>query len=479
MSADLILPQGVSVLAATSGAGGQSGDYTATGLSAGGTWSAGSNTGAFAYSYPIAVPPAIGGSVPNVDLSYNSASQDARTEGTNDQSSWLGDGWSSSDNYVERTYKSCSDVSGSGAPDQDGDQCWAGQILTLSLNGQSTPIVYDDDTKTFRPAEDDATTKIEDLAGASNGTKNGEYFRVTENGVQYYFGLNRLPGWSTGSDETKSAWTVPVYNAHGGVNDCPDGSFADTACALGYRFNLDYIVDLHNNAMAYYYAPEIGFYGADLKNTAVSYVRGGTLARIDYGMTASSIYSGTAPEQIMFDATAERCFAGLPAANTCSESQFTATNSNYWPDVPIDLNCVSGATNCTTYAPTFWSRKRLTSITTRVQVGGATKNVDRYDFTESFPDGGDHAPNLWLDSIKHTGLDTLGVPAGATSPATQTPTTSFDPPLQLQNRVGTSTGVLSGTYPTGCFPSGRRTRRCGPRTGRRTRPACRPPAKPW
>ncbi|WP_158712634.1 MULTISPECIES: polymorphic toxin-type HINT domain-containing protein [Streptomyces] len=420
------------VMAATSAASGPSGDYSATNLSPGGSWSIAGNTGAFTYSYPITVPPSIGGTVPNVDLSYSSSTQDARTEGTNNQSSWLGDGWSSTENYIERTYKPCKDDSSSGAPDNDGDQCWAGQILTLSLNGTSTDIVYDDSTKTFRPADDNATTKIEDLSDTSNKTANGEYFKVTSDGVQYFFGLNHLPGWTSGKEETKSVWTEPVYHAHSGVTDCPDSTdFAATACTLGYRFNLDYAVDTHGNATAWYYSPETGYYGAAKKDTAVDYTRGGTLSRIDYGITSSTIYSGTAPEQILFD-TAERCIPGTPSGNTCADTQFTAANAAYWPDVPVDLNCTSGS-SCTNHSPSFWSRRRLTSITTQIQTGGATKQVDKYTFTQSFPDGGDHAPTLWLDSIQRTGLDTLGGAAGSTS----TPAVNFDPPLQLPNRVGT------------------------------------------
>ncbi|MCE3032426.1 polymorphic toxin-type HINT domain-containing protein [Streptomyces sp. CMSTAAHL-2] len=421
------------VLAATSGTSGPSGDYSATSLSPAGTWSMSGNTGSFTYSYPINVPAAIGGDAPQVALAYDSSSQDARTEATNNQSSWLGDGWTSTENYIERTYKSCKDDSSSGAPQNDGDECWAGQILTLSLNGTSTEIVYDDATKTFHPAQDDADTKVEEVTGTTNGTDNKEYFKVTEGGVQYFFGLNRLPGWSDGKDETKSVWTEPVYRAHSGVSSCPDGTdFAATSCTLGYRFNLDYAVDTHGNATAWYYSPEAGYYGADMKDTAVSYTRGGTLSRIDYGMTASTIYSGTAPEQILFD-TAERCIPGTPSGNTCADSQFTVANAAYWPDAPVDLNCTSGSTNCTNHGPSFWSRRRLTSITTQIQTGGVTKQADKYTFTQSFPDGGDHAPTLWLDSIQRAGLDTLGGASGSTS----TPAVSFDPPLQLPNRVGT------------------------------------------
>ncbi|WP_285681362.1 hypothetical protein, partial [Kitasatospora phosalacinea] len=97
------------VLAATSAPDGSSGSYSATALSPTGTWSAGGSTGAFSYSYPLNVPAAIGGATPNPELSYDSSSQDGRTSGTNNQSSWLGDGWGTSESYIERSYKNCGD----------------------------------------------------------------------------------------------------------------------------------------------------------------------------------------------------------------------------------------------------------------------------------------------------------------------------------------------------------------------------------
>jgi len=423
------------VIAADSGVSGSSGTYSATSLSPGGTWSASGNTGGFDYSYPIQAPPAVGGLAPQVNLTYDSSSQDARTEGTNDQSSWIGDGWDSTDNYVERTYEACSDDTSTGAPTGDGDECWDGQQLTLSLNGSSTQIV--DDNGTFRLAQDSATTKVEMLTGANNGTADGEYFKVTENGIQYFFGLNELPGWASGDTATQSAWTVPVYEAHSGVSACPSSTtFGSTSCVLPWRLNLDYVVDTHGNAMAYYYTPETNYYGADMANTAVAYTRGGTLSRIDYGMTASTIYSATAPDQIVYS-TAERCIPGQPtSADTCADSQFTVANAAAWPDVPVDLNCASGS-SCTNHGPSFWSRKMLTQITTQVQSGGATHQVDQYTLTQSFPTNGDNAPTLWLDGISHQGLDTLG----GTAAASPKLAVSFDPPDQLANRVGTIPGM--------------------------------------
>ncbi|MGW6704231.1 RHS repeat domain-containing protein [Streptomyces sp. NPDC054956] len=425
---------GATVLAATSAPDGAAGSYSATSLSPAGTWSGGGSTGALNYSYPVKVPTAIGGSTPDVSLGYDSSSQDGRTSGTNNQSSWVGDGWSSNESFIERTYKGCADDKTSGAPVGALDRCWAGQVLTLSLNGSSTQIVYDGTT--FRPAADSATEKVERLflsGGAANGTYNGEYFRVTENGVQYYFGLNRLPGFTSGKQETNSVFTVPVYGAHTG-DPCHAATYAASSCVQGYRWNLDYVVDTHDNAIAYYYAPETNYYGANGQNTGVAYTRGGHLSRIDYGMTASTVYAGTAPEQIVFEVT-ERCVPGSPAGAVCDDAHFTAANASWWPDVPLDQNCAQGA-SCTSHGPSFWSRKRLASITTQVQVGGATQQVDKYSFAQSFPDGGDHAPTLWLSNIKRTGLDTS---AGGGDELLSLPVTSFDPPAQKPNRVGTIT----------------------------------------
>ncbi|GLW69993.1 hypothetical protein Kpho02_22920 [Kitasatospora phosalacinea] len=267
--------------------------------------------------------------------------------------------------------------------------------------------------------------------GASNGTYDGEHFRVTENGIQCWFGLNQLPGHRSGRTETKSVCTEPVYGARAG-DPCHGATFAASSCTQGWRWNLDFVVDTRDNAAAYYYAPETGYYGTNAQRTAVAYTRGGTLSRIDYGMTASTVHAQTAPAQVVFD-TSERCLPGVPAGAVCDDAHFTAANAARWPDVPVDLKCDQGSSTCDTHTPTSWSRKRLTTITTQVQNAGSTQQVDRWTLVHSFPDGGDHAPTLWLDSVQHTGPDTT---AGG-GPALTLPTTSFDPPAQLANRVGT------------------------------------------
>ena len=68
---------------------------------------------------------------------------------------------------------------------------------------------------------------------------------------------------------------------------------------MAYRWNLDYVNDVHGNAMAYYYTQDTNYYGEDKGASVVSYVRDSFLAHIDYGFTDGNAY-GTIPDQILF-----------------------------------------------------------------------------------------------------------------------------------------------------------------------------------
>ncbi|MFI6055578.1 RHS repeat domain-containing protein, partial [Streptomyces violascens] len=104
----------------------------------------------------------------------------------------------------------------------------------------------------------------------------------------------------------------------------------------------------------------------------------------------------------------------------------TTANAARWPDVPFDQNCPATGT-CTNHAPSFWSTKRLTTITTQVLVGSAYSTADTYTLTHQFPAPGDTGkPALWLASVTHTGND------GGT---TATPTVTFLG-QRMANRVG-------------------------------------------
>ena len=216
--------QGV-VLAAVSGptSSNGSGSFGATSLSASSSWQVG-NTGGFSWSYPLTAPPATG-PAPAMALSYESGSVDSRTGLTNNQVGVVGEGWDlAGGGFIERSYTSCS---------QDGqassfDQCWLGDNATVSFGGHSGTLVKDTATGVWRLQTDDGT-KVEKLTGASNGDNDGEYWKVTTtDGTQYFFGQNRLPGWTTGKPRPtrpgpcRCSATTPANRAtsHFAVSSC-------------------------------------------------------------------------------------------------------------------------------------------------------------------------------------------------------------------------------------------------------------------
>lgn len=401
------------VLAATAQASGASGDYKATSLQASGSWTAGGSTGGFSWSYPIDTPAVPGGLKPNVSLGYDSKAVDGRTSASNNQPSWIGDGWDWQPGYVERRYKSCEDdkaKAGATNTTKVGDQCWYNDNAVMSLGGKTIDLVNDKNEGWHAVADDGE--KIEKLTGAANGDDGtdgvdgkGEYWKVTTaDGTQYFFGRNKLPGWSdngTAADDpvTNSTWTAPVFGNHSG-EPCYNASFASAWCQQAWRWQLDYVVDPRGNAMAYYWSKESNNYGRNVsettgKATVTPYVRGGWLDHIDYGLRDDKVYSGKAAGQVQFGVTS-RCLTN------CT---FDDANAANWPDVPYDQYCKDGSTECKDkYSPTFWSQKRLTSITTKILTGGAYKDVDTWTLDQNFPASGDGISTpMWLKSIQHTG----------------------------------------------------------------------------
>jgi RHS repeat-associated protein len=405
------------VMAAESG---PTGDFSATKLQPSSTWSAGGSSGGFTWSYPVRVPPGVGGPTPQVGLSYSSQSVDGRHAATNNQPSWVGEGFEAwPGGYIERRYLSCADDMDGGANNstETGDLCWVTDNATLSLNGVSGELLYNSSEGRWHLRSEDGS-RIERKTGASNGDDNGEYWVVTTtDGTQYWFGRNRLPGWSSGDPVTESTWTVPVFGNHSG-EPCHASGFAGSDCQQAWRWNLDYVVDVHGNSMSYWYGRQINEYARnnDPSDTP-SYERGGVLERIDYGTRrdggVDSVFAGGAPARVVFT-TGDRCLS------SCSTH-----NETRWPDTPWDQECSGGS--CDVYSPTFWNTKRLASITAKVWNGSSYRNVERWTFTHSFPDPGDTTrAGLWLDSIAHEGL------AGGST--VTLPEVEFTP-VSLDNRV--------------------------------------------
>ncbi|MFI1585293.1 RHS repeat domain-containing protein [Embleya sp. NPDC020630] len=393
---------GAMLFAVTADASGPSGDYKATSLSPSGQWSAGGNSGSMNWSYGIGVPPAIGGTAPTVNLSYNSGSVDGRTTSTNNQASWIGEGWEYSPGFVERSYDSCT----RDGQDKSGEKCWSNRnSLTLSLNGKSSTLIQDDTDKTKWRLENDDDSRIEPLTGAVNGDDNGEYWRLTTgDGVQYYFGVGHKPGGNNTDPATNSTWVAPVYGNN--TNEpCNKASGFDASwCQQAWRWNLDYVVDPRGGMVTYWYNAETNRYtrGAILvgSGTLTEYTRGGTLAKITYGSKTTDTTQPTA--QIVFD-TAERCLK--KDGFDCDPAKMVKANAAKWPDVPVDKQCATTG-KCEEYAQTFFSTRRLTKITTQSLIGSTYQTVDEYALDQDYPDPLDgSSPTLWLNSITRTAWD--------------------------------------------------------------------------
>ncbi|MGW8995124.1 RHS repeat-associated core domain-containing protein [Streptomyces zhihengii] len=391
--------QGSSLVALAAGTSSSQGTYGATPLSPSASWSVAQSTGGFSWSYPMRVVPTPGGLTPTVGLSYSSQSVDGRTSTTNNQGSWIGEGFGYEPDYIERGYKSCADDGHEGSA----EQCWAFDNATVVLKGQASQIVKDDTSGKWKLSSSDGS-RVEKLTGATNGDNDGEHWKITTpDGTEYWFGLNRLPGWVSGNEETSSVWSAPVFGDDSG-EPCHNATFTSAHCKQAWRWNLDYVKDRHGNVISHYYAKEINHYALNGKTdvNGTAYDRAGYVKRIDYGQRDGQVYAAKAPARVVFE-VAERC---LPDdAFDCAESKRTAANAARWPDVPVDQEC-KASTKCGSAqtAPGFFTTKRLTAVVTQMRKDAtAYQDVDAWKFTHAFLDNGDDSRSLWLSKIGHEG----------------------------------------------------------------------------
>ncbi len=143
------------------------------------------------------------------------------------------------------------------------------------------------------------------------------------------------------------------------------------------------------------------------------------LKQIDYGTRTDR--TGTAPMQVAFD-------VGRPLPGRLRHR----TMPQHWPDVPWDQEC-TGESMLTPSSPSFWTTKRLASVTTRVggQPGRAGGRC-----AHSFPDPGDGTrAGLWLDKISRI---------RSRRSARLMCRTSVSLGIQLSNRVDTHSDQLRG-----------------------------------
>ncbi|WP_212820285.1 RHS repeat domain-containing protein [Polymorphospora rubra] len=400
------------LVALTSAPSSGAGDYAATSLQPSSTWSAGGNSGNFSWSYPIEVPPSIHGPTPKISLNYSSQSVDGRMAASNNQPSWIGEGFEWSPGFIERRYKPCKDdMSGGNNNAETGDLCWVRDNATMTLNGSSKELLFMSGTE-WRARSDDAT-RVRKVTVNGNGDDNGEsWVATTPDGTRYFFG-------STGP----ATWTVPVFGNHAN-EPCHGATFATSDCVQAWRWMLDKVVDRNGNSMTFSWVEESNRYAKNLSSASpAAYTRGGHLQRIEYG-TRTGV-SGAAPLRVEFT-VANRC-----VTSSCGTRDSEGTN---WPDTPWDQECTGAP--CLNGSPTFWTSKRLEKITTQILESGTTyRDVRWWNLTHSFPDPEDGTrAGLWLDRISQAGK------SGLTS--TTVPDIVFER-IQKPNRVDSAQGDWS------------------------------------
>lgn len=441
---------GGDTFAVTAGTSSGSGDWGATPLSSASSWSVSGGTGSLGWSYPIQVPSPAAGPSPELAIGYSSASLDGHVSSTNNQSSWVGDGWDMTSGFVERRYVPCSedrDESSGGqnpnnASRKTGDLCWDSDNAFLVFNGTSSALVRDDDSTTssaieWRPESDDGTRVRQfgrptgDAAKTDEGWA-GEYWEVTTtDGTRYYFGKDER--YSGDTLAQNSRWTVPVYSNHPNEPGY-ESAFAESGHQMGWRFNLDYVRDTSDNTMTYRYESETNRYGANNNTGATrSYTRGGTLDWISYGTRVGSepvSATGAGAPNLVDFATAERC---LVAATDCENAdRGTTAGAVRWHDTPVDLLCSSNISCPDVRSPAFFSTRRLTTVVTKVNVGGTLTAKDTVTLTQTWRDPGDGTGRiLWLDAIKRT----ANGPSSAASDDVVFDPIRFDGNKQMPGRV--------------------------------------------
>ncbi|MEU1733759.1 RHS repeat-associated core domain-containing protein [Streptosporangium sp. NPDC020145] len=405
---------GLVMLAADSS--GPTGDYAATSLTPSSTWNTGGNSGDFTWSYPMRVPPGLGGPEPQLTLSYSSARVDGLMAAANTQPSWVGEGFDWHPGFIERRYGACSKDMENGANNQaeTGDLCWVTDNATLSLPGHSGELIRNGDRWHLR---DDDGLKVERRTGTTNGDDNGEWWVATDtDGTQYWFG---------GRAGSQSTLSVPVFGNHAG-EACHQSTFAASSCRQAFRWQLDYVVDTHGNTMRVSYAKETNRYSRNSTTTdAADYDRAGYPEKIEYGTRGLD----DAPQMRVVLGTADRCLADCGTKDAA-----------HWPDVPFDQECTASPCKPQQISPTFWTTKRLSTVTTQVwnTAGSAWRDVESWTFDHTFPDPDDRGsgtsvtPVLWLNTITHTGRASTETGSAVTLPKVR-----FTPKL-LPNRVDTA-----------------------------------------
>ncbi|MEW9533594.1 RHS repeat-associated core domain-containing protein [Microbispora sp. NPDC049125] len=380
------------------------GSFAATDLKPSGTWQVGLSGGDFSYSYPISAVPPPGGSAPALALRYSSSSVDSLTSYTNNQAPLAGLGWDLNAGFIERQFESC------GLPGNrlEGHLCWhspdedpASSVLTLSVGGRSSQIVREASSGTYKTVEDFGWK----IAYLTSGGESGQpYWQVTtQDGTIYRFGYHR-----------DSSWQVPVLGDN--ANEPCHAAFVASGtsypktpafCSAPWRWQLDREIDPKGNVIDYTYGRETNTYcragGTTctwLPDYTLAYDRGGYLSEVTYGHNVN-VAGSTPTGKIAFNAVDR----GTPPAGV----------TDWEDDTPTDLWCADSANCGHNGTPTFFTSKRLDSITSQSWNTSSSQweDVTRLNLTykwidtdcpQGSPFGCLGKPVLWLDRIQPVGM---------------------------------------------------------------------------
>jgi RHS repeat-associated protein len=404
---------GGSGFALMAGASSAAGDYATTSLNPTGSWSVGTQSGGFTWSYPVGLPAPPAGSAPGLSVSYSSAAIDGLTSDQNTQGGVMGPGWSVAEGFIERQYRPCN------SPDEGGavaDFCWAWDNATFSFGGMSDELVYVGPDggapagwqgRIHRFASHSGwqitqyrRTNLPSDRGALGVDNDREHWvALAPDGTKYWFGYGREAGTFNPGTVLGSVQTVPVVGNHSGE---PCNALSNNWCHQAYRWSLDRIEDSNGRVISFNYLQETNYYGVKgSPSWSEPYVAAAVLEKIEYGQLAANAEIADIHTHEVGFGYQWRC--NDPVDGVCS-GQPTSSNGSRYPDIPVDQFC--GDTYCTNYAPTFFHQRMMVSITSRTRnAAGAIANVAQEMFFYRWVEAdGPDSDRLWLDRIQHRGL---------------------------------------------------------------------------
>jgi hypothetical protein len=253
------------------------------------------NAGALQYSYPISLPPAPGGFVPDLNLSYSSASVN-EDHGLQTSAPWVGEGWALDPGSV--TWSQVDENSGcqQGAPPPPynpncGAHNWQ-NVWNISANGISGALIPPNITVATGPYSGTNSITPTPLQWVTAPESHARVWEIT----------------CTTTDLQSNAWQHPCWRVwlpsgelleFGATNDSVEYYVDKTSQKYIYAWKVDAMVDPHGNQIQFSYKQ----YTAQYPNTNQPYVRAAELSTVSYDSPAclntSTICTtgGTAPNK--------------------------------------------------------------------------------------------------------------------------------------------------------------------------------------